>query len=301
MEHNYVTIQCKDSYDGRVVATLIETTKKNSDRAILYVHGFADYFLQDHAAKMFNDSQIDFYALELRRYGRSHLTHQKYFHMTSIDEYFEEISIVIEMLHAKGYKTIYLMGHSTGGLTTASYMVRGKHRDMISALVLNSPFLDINMPDSMRWFIPITKYLAKIFPYGSMKGDASGRLYNDSLHVNYKGDWRFFRSVREANVTYFAFINAVAQAHKPLHKGVDIKVPVLVIHSDKSFTPKVWSEEVHYADIILNHEAIKKYGKMLGKNVTLMENKDGKHDAFLSKSPEEIINKTINWINISHK
>ena len=45
-------------------------------RAVLYLHGFVDYFFQTHLAEFFTDRGFDFYALDLRKYGRSLLPHQ---------------------------------------------------------------------------------------------------------------------------------------------------------------------------------------------------------------------------------
>ena len=40
-------------------------------RAVLYVHGFVDYFFQTHLADFYVERGIDFYAVDLRKYGRS--------------------------------------------------------------------------------------------------------------------------------------------------------------------------------------------------------------------------------------
>ena len=38
---------------------------------MLYLHGWNDYFFQTHVADYLTDLGYDFYAVELRRYGRS--------------------------------------------------------------------------------------------------------------------------------------------------------------------------------------------------------------------------------------
>lgn len=40
-------------------------------RAVLYVHGFVDYFFQTHLADAFEEHGYTFYAIDLRGYGRS--------------------------------------------------------------------------------------------------------------------------------------------------------------------------------------------------------------------------------------
>ena len=43
---------------------------------MLYVHGYNDYFFQKHAADFYTGLGISFYALDLRKPGRSLLPHQ---------------------------------------------------------------------------------------------------------------------------------------------------------------------------------------------------------------------------------
>ncbi|HEU4347317.1 MAG TPA: alpha/beta hydrolase, partial [Actinoplanes sp.] len=63
--------------EGPVVATLVRRRADNpSRRAVLYVHGWVDYFFQTHLADFFVERGWDFYALDLRKYGRSLLAHQ---------------------------------------------------------------------------------------------------------------------------------------------------------------------------------------------------------------------------------
>ncbi|GAA3180448.1 hypothetical protein GCM10020255_074200 [Rhodococcus baikonurensis] len=40
-------------------------------RAVLYVHGFTDYFFQKHLAEHFAEQGYAFFALDLRKCGRS--------------------------------------------------------------------------------------------------------------------------------------------------------------------------------------------------------------------------------------
>ena len=71
--YEQATLDLPNDYEGQVVATLVrkkaaEPTKK----AVLYIHGFIDYFFQTEMAERFNEQGFDFYALDLRKYGRSY-------------------------------------------------------------------------------------------------------------------------------------------------------------------------------------------------------------------------------------
>ena len=63
--------------EGPVRATLVHRpAPEPTDRAVLHVHGFADYFFHTEYAEWWNARGHDFYALDLRKYGRSILAHQ---------------------------------------------------------------------------------------------------------------------------------------------------------------------------------------------------------------------------------
>jgi hypothetical protein len=64
------TIPLPDDAEGPVVATLVKRpASAPTTRAVLYVHGFSDYFFHVHVAELFNELGYDFYALDLRKYG----------------------------------------------------------------------------------------------------------------------------------------------------------------------------------------------------------------------------------------
>lgn len=93
-----LTLRFEDDFEGEVIATLIRSESVMvSSKAILYIHGFNDYFFQKEMAQRFNQKGFHFYALDLRKYGRSYLPHQKLNNLRSLEEYDEEIKADIEM------------------------------------------------------------------------------------------------------------------------------------------------------------------------------------------------------------
>ncbi|WP_345151227.1 alpha/beta hydrolase [Nonomuraea rubra] len=75
--YDITVLPMPDDFEGQVVATLVSRrAEAGSRRAVLYLHGFTDYFFQDHLAEHYVQRGIDFYALDLRKYGRSLLPHQ---------------------------------------------------------------------------------------------------------------------------------------------------------------------------------------------------------------------------------
>ncbi|HLV40727.1 MAG TPA: alpha/beta hydrolase [Brumimicrobium sp.] len=294
------TISLKPDYEGEVVATLISSkANKGNRKSVLYVHGFIDYFFHDHMSKRFNENEFDFYALDLRKYGRSLMEHQHPNYCKNIEEYYEELTIAIRKIHEKSNGEVILLAHSTGGLITSNYMNYGEEKDLIKALVLNSPFFDFNMSGIEKAAaLTVSKPIGGLFKYAKIEG-ALSPAYPKSIHKDYYGEWNFNLDWKpiEGFPTYFKWIGAIRKGHKNL-KNSDIKVPALVMYSSSSERLKKYSEKAKYQDIVLDVEDIKRVGEKLGKQVTLLEIEDGLHDLFLSK--EVVRNKAFqemfNWL-----
>ena len=139
--------------EGEVVATLVRRrgAESGSRRAVLYLHGFVDYFFQTHLADFYVELGFDFYALDLRKYGRSLRPHQTPNFVESLTDYFPEIDEAVRIVRdVDGHGTLLLNGHSTGGLVAALWADRVKGKGLVDGLFLNSPFLDIDEPAVMR-------------------------------------------------------------------------------------------------------------------------------------------------------
>ena len=287
------TFAMPDDYEGSVISTLIKRTPTHtSDKGILYVHGFNDYFFQDEMATRFDSAGFDFYAVDLRKYGRSLLPNQYPFNVRSLDEYFADIDSAICIMKQEGCKEIILMGHSTGGLISALYAQKNRQNLQINALILNSPFLDMNQ----SWFkekilIPIASFLGRWFPNAKLpQGLSPGYAY--SLLKEYHGEWYFntdWKMIQSPALT-LGWVRAIHLGHNLVHKGLNIPVPVLVLHSDKSIEGDEWREDFNRGDAVLDVKDIEKYGKTLGDNVSLITIEDGLHDLVLSSLP--VRNKT---------
>jgi alpha-beta hydrolase superfamily lysophospholipase len=65
---------------------------------VLYLHGYVDYFFQTHLAEFFTARGYDFYALDLRKYGRSLRSHQTPNFCRDIAEYYPEIDRALKII-----------------------------------------------------------------------------------------------------------------------------------------------------------------------------------------------------------
>lgn len=285
-EHIITTISLPDDYEGKVKATLLELPAgKKSGSAVLYIHGYLDYYFQYHMGEHFASQGRNFYALDLRKYGRSYMPNQHFNYCRRMEEYYPDIDSAIDIIISRGNTDITLIGHSTGGLVSALYCAQGGRREFISRLILNSPFLEFNV----NWFtrnivIPAGGALGVIFPYAHIPNVLSPNYFK-SVHSSQKGEWDFDTKFKPENnpPLYLAWVRAVRKGQKKVKKGLRLPLPVMVMFSGKSTYHKGWNEEARVSDTILNVKHIMKWGAELGDNVTLEEIQDGLHDLVLSR------------------
>ncbi len=255
----------------------------NDRGAILYVHGFADYFFQEHVAEHYTAQGYDFYAVDLRGYGRSLRDGELPNYTTDMAVYFEEIDAAVAKAREE-HSRVVLMGHSTGGLTTSLWAHERRSSDLISALVLNSPWLDVVEPPFMRQLVKLIGQVAPKVKIRANLGDA----YGSAIHSSRNGEWDFDLKWKPlAGFPVLAgWIRAILIAQEKVHNGLDVRVPVLVLHSDKSMlNAKEWSEDVSKADAVLDVEGMRKWGPKIGPSVKVVEIEAGMHDLFLSPEP----------------
>jgi alpha-beta hydrolase superfamily lysophospholipase len=171
-----------DDYDGAVTATLVRFSGREAPLGpVLYVHGFSDYFFQRHMAERFSLEGFAFYALDLRKHGRSLRPHQHPNFCKDIAEYYADITRAIEEIGAP----VLLAGHSTGGLIASLYAHEGERRSEVRGVWLNSPFFDWKMPDLRRPQMHIAAAMGRYAPF--LKNPESLRPgFNGSLDFNMK-------------------------------------------------------------------------------------------------------------------
>lgn len=290
-----------DDYEGKVESTLVRRkTESPTTKAVLYVHGFNDYFFQTSMAKRFNQQGYDFYALDLRKYGRSYLDHQKLNNVRSLSEYDKEIDLALQIIQSENNQEVILIGHSTGGLTLTNYAANNLKSDLFHGLICNSPFYDFNLSWIERKLgIPLLSFIARYFPDMQISSGLSP-FYGHSLHKEKYGEWNYSLAWKPHDVpdVNLSFIRAIYQAQKKMKRGIVIDVPVLVMHSSKSIFQKKWSDKFKEGDAVLNIKAIRKYASKIKGEVRIIAIENGLHDLFLSGKlvREDAYEKMFEWI-----
>ncbi|WP_428963940.1 alpha/beta hydrolase [Micromonospora fluostatini] len=280
------TIDLGTDDEGPVVATLVRRmADRPTGRAVLYVHGFVDYFFQTHVADFFATRGWDFYALDLRKYGRSLLPHQTPNFCRDVGDYFPELDAATAIIRDRdGHSTVLGMAHSTGGLIMSLWADARRDSRPLDGLVLNSPFFDLNVP----WVIrrPLAAVVARLGRRSPLRVLPHGlnTVYGESLHADHHGEWSYDLSWKPLAgfPVRLGWLDAIRTAQLRLRAGLAIPVPVLVACSLRSFRGRRWQEAANVADAVLDVEHMVRWAPRLGRHVTVVRFDGGLHDLTLS-------------------
>ena len=280
------TLPLQSEGDGELVATLVRTVGQVEDHrpAVLYLHGFVDYFFHAHLANAFEEAGFRFYALDLRRYGRSLRAENRPCFAVSADDYFVELDWAFDVIKKLHPRVAALVAHSTGGLISSLYLAARRDRQPAERLILSSPFLRFNLTPYSRFLSIVAAGLARFLPTLKLPQQMKS-VYGKTIHVNYGGEWDY--DLRKKPLggfpLYAGWFRMIRRAHAKVRRGVDVGVPVLSLHSDKShFAGEEPVEADRACDIVLNVTDIKNLSPHLGRDVTLVEVPGGLHDLTLS-------------------
>ena len=318
--------------EGEVVATLVRALPHRSlwqriagdrrplaDVDVLYVHGWSDYFFQKRLARFWTARGARFFALDLRKYGRSLRPGQTPGYTSDLGLYDEDIAAAPARPEAEGApagdapatkapagpapagalagpesgrasrpgreRRLVLLGHSTGGLTLSLWAAR--HPGVADAIILNSPWLEFQLPRLTRETIaPLVGLQARYRPrerapqldlgyYTRAQQEASDP--DDPTEVNL--DWR----PEQTMAVHAGWLHAILAGHATIAAGVRIDAPVCVLLSARSMLPTSWSEELTRVDSVLVVDDIARAALKLGPSVTIERIDGALHDVFLSR------------------
>lgn len=272
--------------EGIVEAVLVRApTHGPTNAAVLYVHGFCDYFFQRHVAQWWIERGYTFYALDLPKYGRALREHQTPNDVADLADYFPALDAAHRIITQRdGHEAVVVQAHSTGGLTVPLWM--HEHRPPVSGVVLNSPWLDMHGGWVMR--NPGTfaiRQWASLRPLDTLPRSVSG-YYGRSLHADHSGEWQFnteWKSLDSFDVRT-QWLSAVRRGHTQLHRGLDVQAPVLVLSSLASGRPESQDDPITSStDIVLDVNQIRRWSTSIGPRVSNVALDGALHDVFLSR------------------
>lgn len=286
--------------EGDIVATLVgrgpQTGKARGDttgahHTVLAVHGYTDYFFHTELADHFANRGFAFYALDLRKCGRSRAPGQTPHFITDLARYDTELEHSLSIINEQNRSAkVLVYGHSAGGLIVSLWLDRLRQRGEITragvtGLVLNSPFLDLQGPAILR--LPLTSAffaaMARMRPKWVARPPKEGG-YGCTLHRDYDGEFDYnlqWKPVGGFPVT-FSWIHASRRGHARLHRGIDVGVPNLILCSDHTVREKADPATLHRGDAVLDVTHITRWAGCIGNRSTVIAVADAKHDVFLS-------------------
>ncbi|KQW52866.1 alpha/beta hydrolase [Nocardioides sp. Root1257] len=278
------TISLPPDEEGPVVATLVvRRAAQPTTKAVLYVHGFCDYFFQTAYAEWWNERGYDFYAVDLRKYGRSLRPHQTPNYVTDLRDHFADIDASFHrVVERDGHDHVVISAHSTGGLIASLWA--NERQPAIAAMVLNSPWLDMQGGRLIQGVgTSVVKQIGARQPARLIPRTVGGH-YGRSLHVEHDGEWLFNTDWKplDSFPVSFGWLRAIRLGHEELHRGLDVGCPVLVLSSAGTRWPKEMGPDAHGFDIVLEVPQIRQWATAIGSHVTYVAIEGARHDVVLS-------------------
>ena len=268
--------------DDDLVATLVRRNARHHARAVLYIHGWNDYFFQTHVADWWDELGYDFYALDLRRYGRSLRAGMMGGYIEDLVEYDLEIDAAVQRV-SQHHERVVLYAHSTGGLTAALWADR--HPGVLEGLVLNSPWIDLQGSALIRALMPrIVRSVATRAATFVLPLPDNG-FYARTLDMLRDGVWTYDPELKRnpSQPTRSAWLTAVMAGHDKVSAGLEIDCPVLMVTSARSDFRRRWSDELLGVDSVLDVSRLAAKAHRLGRHVTLVRLEGAIHDIVLSR------------------
>jgi alpha-beta hydrolase superfamily lysophospholipase len=302
-EFEQLTLTLEPDDEGDVVATVVRAlpaergwwerwwgrTRMLEDVDVLYVHGWSDYFFQKRLARFWTARGARFFALDLRKYGRSLREGQTPGYITDLATYDEDVAAALDAMGrgAEGTgsgRRLVLLGHSTGGLVLSLWASR--HPGTASAVILNSPWLEFQVASARPLIAPVAELQARWAPrevapqvdlgfYTRAQQEVADP--DDPVEVNLA--WRPAQTM----AVHAGWFHAILTGHAAVAAGLSIDAPVCVLLSARSATPTRWSDDLTRADSVLVVDDIARAALRLGPSVTVERIDGALHDVFLSR------------------
>lgn len=285
-----MTLPLGEDEEGPVSATIVRHDAPGTapHRApILHLHGWSDYFYNRPLAEAFARSGRGFFALDLRKYGRSLRPWQTPGYIDDLSTYDAEIGATLAAIRSELPQAPppIIHAHSTGGLIAALWAQR--HQDAASALVLNSPWLefpgDVTARTAVEGLLTPLSHLNPRRPLIVPRVDN----YWQSLSDQAQGEWTLHPAWRPRKSFRMnaGWLRAVVSGHREVFEGLDVAMPILVLLSAQRTLSRRWSEQFQASDSVLDVELIARRAVKLGSWVTVVRIHQAMHDVFASARP----------------
>ncbi|WCN14598.1 alpha/beta fold hydrolase [Marinomonas mediterranea] len=286
-------------------STLVQhQPKATASRAILYLHGYTDYFFQSGLAELLTEQDWAFYAIDLQGYGRSIRPQQPENRCRSLSVYHNDLISALTTIKKEGYEECVILAHSTGGLIASRFIqvidaVQKPGTDKqtsrllenmatVSGLILNSPFLALPFsPQTNKRVTSVIHFLTTTLPFIS-KHSNEVNTYSKSIHKHYEGQWNYRLDWKPANgfPLSFRWLREVIKTQRELLEAPQVSLPTLMCHSDKTTRHEKSCSKMAAGDGVLNIDSMMNAANQIYRNLETKKVEGGYHDLYLS--PEHI-------------
>lgn len=307
-----LTVDLEPDEEGPVVSTLVRRQLDSGLRgwmarrrlkfAVLFVHGRNDYFYHREFADKIAELGGAFYALDLRKYGRSLRPWQTIGFIDDLRKYDQELDWAVRVIREDHPDLpLVAVAHSTGGLTVPLWATRNP--GLLAGMILNSAWLELQTYTAMRPAIHgLTSQLARVRPRAAIVGQSKNNAYFRTLSQGWEGSgfelpaslrghlgdpavtgWPLFEQWKlpYSYPAPAAWMQTILDGHAKIERGLHLGFPILSMSSSATGSEEEWTPEVFSSDIVLNAELIAERSALLGNQVTI-ERFPGKHDLLLS-------------------
>jgi alpha-beta hydrolase superfamily lysophospholipase len=260
-------------------------------RAVLYLHGWADYFLQTELAEYLTASGFHFYAVDLRKFGRSLLPGQTPGYTADLAVYDEDLDVALAAIERDiaertgdtAPPTIHVLAHSLGGLIASLWADRNPGR--IGTLVLNSPWLELQGSSLVR---SVAVHLIEPFARTDPKRPfrfPDMPAYWESVSSEAHGEWSLdpVWRPRTSFPIRAGWTKAVLAGHSAVERKLNIDSPVLVLLSGRTRIQAEWTADLMRADAVIDVEETARRALGLGSRTAVFRYPGALHDVFLSR------------------
>ena len=291
------------NYEDNKFFKILYRTEENNKNAIIFIHGFNDNFYHFHISNFFLKKNFDIYAPSLKNYGRSCYDREKLYHIDDLKKYFTDIdNTILHIENLKKYEKIYIIGHSTGGITSTLYCHEGKYKNKISGLILNSPFFSFYDDSYINYFLHyVVYYIGKYFPNICIRKENKNSINSYSVFIYNKFHVEENCKLLHNAPIFSGWIYTVIKNQQFISKNkLNIDIPVLILNSDKTynnnFNYNIFQNEKYQIakDIFKNNN----FSKSFGENTEEYIIKNSDHDLFCSSRYiiNLVLDKITDWL-----
>lgn len=267
---------------GGTLVRFLPKTTADAAPALVYVHGWSDYYFNGELARFTVRRGWRFYALDLPEHGRSIKPGGLPGYLPSIENYLASIDAALTVVREEGAGPVVLMGHSTGGLAVA--LEAQQRPERLSAVVLSSPWLAPHGGRTAgRALERMLDVAARRRPERILPLPARGYFWR-AIAREAGGEWdlRADYRPRTAFPIRAGWLRSILAAQRQLASGPRIAVPALLLAAAKSDTGLVWREHMRSRDAVLSIRPMRRAAAAACSSLDEVLVPGGLHDVLLS-------------------